>query len=144
MDADFKKPFFTRVILGGLFAAIIATVINLVYNYIYRSLTEFSSSEIINIFTIIVATSLAHLIAALIYFLLTKSSSKTHLTFSIFFLILIIICIVIVLNANRFTTNVSAVSGFNGLFIGIAVITGLSAEFLLPYFANHPKIWSEE
>ena len=34
-------------------------------------------------------------------------------------------------------------SNVGGLKMGLHIITGCSAAFLVPYFAQHPKIWGE-
>ncbi len=137
METEFKKPFFSISILAGVFTGIIITLINLFYNIGYRELTGFSNGLLINVSSIIFVTMLLLLVIGCLFYVLAEYVKKGRLLFIIIILLLTILCVVLTLSLRQNAFS----SGFDGLFLGLELITGISAAFLVPYFARHSEIF---
>src|SRR2546423_1005182 len=77
MNYEFKKfPFLTVALFAGVFTGFILGFVNLIFDLIYRGITDYSYSKIINALSIIILSVLLLLIAGLIYFFLVKYVKK--------------------------------------------------------------------
>ena len=84
MDYDYQQTNFSKAVLAGLFAGIAATLANLLYDYVYRDITSYWPSEIINVSSIIVATTLLLTVAGIIFHLF-RQYIKTGVPVTSFF-----------------------------------------------------------
>ncbi len=141
MDYDYKQTGFSKILMTGLFTGIIATLLNLVYNYVYRSVTNLNPSEIINVSSLIFISVSVLLIAGFIYFLFVKYLKQGKIFYIILFLILTVLSIVVAFAFQR-SSDPQISSQFRGLFIGVNLILGLSATFVIPYLSNHDKLFN--
>jgi len=83
MDHEFKNfPLLTTSLFGGLFSGFLLGFVNLIYDLIYRGITHYSYSKIINALSIILFSVLLLVIAGLIYFFLAKYVKKGSLLYS--------------------------------------------------------------
>jgi hypothetical protein len=140
MEEDFIKTRSTKSILAGLATGIIATVINLVYNYIYRDVTHFSLTiSYINITSIIFASILICMVAGLIYYMLVDYAHKSSMLFSILFVVISALAAFAALGVQR-TGNIQMEHQFQGLFLGMIIIIGISSAFMIPWLIKH-KNW---
>lgn len=147
MDAHetiYKYNTFSRGILGGLFVGIIAAVVNLLYDYLYRYFTHYQVSEFVNINSIIFFTIPTLVAAGIVYAILREYVKKGLLVYTILSVILTAVVAFIPLGPNMLPNGEAMPASARGLTMGIEIITGLMGAFALPYFAEHQKIWSDD
>lgn len=121
--------------MAGLFTGIIAAIANLVFVFIYRSITDvnayyFSISPLF-IFT---GIPLILTLSGILLFALVRYLRRGLTWFTIFFVLLTIFGIMI----SIFYPQTNRPEGAKGLLIGLEVITGMAAARVLPYLATHP------
>jgi hypothetical protein len=137
MDYEFRKfPFLTVALFSGLFSGFILTCVNLLYDFVYRGITQYSYSQIINVSSIIFMSVLILVIAGLIYFFLVKYVKKGNLLYMAVFSIATVL-IAITLSSQHYAQPYAG--GFKWLSVGVIIITGLFATFGVPYFAKHSE-----
>jgi hypothetical protein len=140
MDYNFRQTLLSRCLLSGLLAGLVAVALNVVYDYIFREITSYSLSEVVNIAFIIFSSLIAELAAGICYYLFSKMKNG-RLVYMIVFLVLIALGIFGAFQTER-SGNVTVQHQFRILFAGIILIDGLVAELLVPYFIHHDKIYS--
>jgi len=138
---EYKETLLSKAVLGSLLTGIIVTIINLIYDHVYRSIANYYFSEIFSIYALISISILLCMAGGIIYFLLNKYFTKGTLVYIVLVLAVTIVGLFMHITANK--PNGDPLSGVGGLKIGLDIITGCSAAFLVPYFAQHPKIWGE-
>ena len=140
MNYDFKQTLLSRCILSGLLAGMVAVLVNFAYNYIYREASGYSLSEVVNVVSMIFSSILVTLVAGVLLYLSSKMKNG-RMMYVVLMLVLTAAGIYAALQTER--SNVPAnQQEFRILFAGIIIIDGLCAAFLVPYFANHEKIYS--
>ncbi|TKK69795.1 hypothetical protein FC093_06865 [Ilyomonas limi] len=140
MDYSFRQTLLSRSLLSGLLAGLVAVAINVVYDYVFREITSYSLSEVVNVAFIIFSSLLVELAAGICYYLFSKMN-RGKLIYMAFFLALIVLGILGAFQTER-SNNITNQHEFRYLFSGIMLIDGLVAAFLIPYFVNHDKIYS--
>lgn len=128
---DFKKPLLSRAILAGTFTGFVATIVNLVYHFIYRYATNFSPSNFINVSSIIFGTMIVTVIAGFIYYFLGERKSSTM----IFLVIMAVLTIGFAF--LDVTTSVNVVREW--LLFGLIILTGAFTMVLVPYYVRHSQ-----
>jgi len=141
MNYDYRQTEFSKAVLSGLFAGIIATLINLAYDYFYRDMTGFQLSTIINVPSIILASTLLLTIAGLIFYVFKHFIRKGSLIYRVVFLAITIFCVYLSLHAHRSANPVLAYE-FKWLLFGVVVVLGGLAAFFIPYLFDHEEIYS--
>src|SRR5947209_1769069 len=131
MDYDVKQSPFSKSLLTGLFAGIVATVICLAYNIFYRETTGFLPADFINVSSIIFVVNLVFLVFGAIYFIFLSSFKKGEIIFIVLFVLLTLLGIWKAGEANRGANHLTTMQ-FRGLLMGIVIISGICAAFLLP------------
>jgi hypothetical protein len=139
---EYKNTPLSKAVLGSLLTGIIVTIVNLIYDHIYRSIANYYFSEIFSIYALISFSILICMAGGIIYFLLNKYLAKGTIVYIILFVALTIAGLFMHMGSYK-PDGDSIASGIKGLKIGLDIITGASAAFLVPYFAEHPKIWGE-
>jgi cellobiose-specific phosphotransferase system component IIC len=140
----YRYNLLSRGILGGLFVGIIAAAVNMAFDYIYRKATHYQFSEFVNINSIIFFTIPTLVAAGIVYALVRQYVKRGMLVYTILALALtVIVALFIPLGPNMLPNGETMPSDARGLTMGIEIITGLFGAFGLPYFAEHPKIWSD-
>jgi len=137
---QYKNTPLSKAILGSLFAGIIATVLNLIYSYVYRDISGYKFLGIFTVYTIILFTFVVCLAAGVLYFLLTKHIHSGIIVYIVLFVALTILGLFPHVNFNM-TSGQPGATGVHGLTMGIDIITGCTAVFLVPYMAGRPSIW---
>lgn len=132
---------FDRCIMGGLFTGLIAAVVAIVFNVIYRGETNlgiaFAVVMPISIFTAFPFFNLA--IGALYFLCVHNHRKKGARIFIIVFLLTAIISIVLTRYTGDRTDHL--VYKFKGLVVGLEIIEGVLGAFLIPFFVNHPTLY---
>ncbi|MEO8406069.1 MAG: hypothetical protein ABI480_15785 [Chitinophagaceae bacterium] len=131
MNYEFEQTDFSRAVLTGLFAGIVATCLSLGFDIIYRMYTDFALSELINVSSIIFITNLLLLIFGILYFSMKKSFRYGDVVCILIYIALTVFCIykseLVVRSANLHDTI-----AFRGLLAGILLIIGLCSFVVLP------------
>lgn len=128
---NFQTPF-TKSFLTGLFVGIVITLVCLTFNLVYRTETGFMPTAIINVASIIFGVITLFIVIGIIYYALTKAFRKGELLFIVLFSLLTII---LAWQAEGVTRSVNQVMTmqFRGLLLGVILISGIGAVFLVPY-----------
>lgn len=142
--SPYKYSVLSRGVLGGLFVGICATVINLVFEYVYRKVTGYQFSEFISINSIIFFTIPTLVVAGIVYAIITQFVKKGMLVYVVVSVILTVIVAFIPLGENMLPTGQHMPAAARGLTLGVELITGIAGAFAIPYFAEHSKIWGDE
>lgn len=121
-----------KSVMAGLATGIIAACINLAYNFVYRGITQFAPSiSVINVATIIFASTLICIVAGLLFYFIVEYLKKDT---KIFRWIFIIITLIVIASALL----IGGMSGkFEGLYFGVVVITSICSAFLIPWLFSH-------
>jgi|SRR5690606_26428989 len=133
---NFQTPF-SKAFLTGVFVGIVSTFVCLTYNLIYRAETGFVPTDIINVASIIFGVNILFIVIGLIYFALTQASGKGELIFIILFSLLTVFLAWQAEGVNR-SVNHEMTVAFRGLLLGVIIIMGIGATFLMP-FLFHSK-----
>jgi len=142
MEADFKKPAFSTSVLAALFSGIIATCTGLLYDFVYRGITHYNPSFIINVPSIIFGSLVASMAAGVLFYLCVTYIKGGIYIFRILFLILCIL-LAIVAFRSHYGGNLPAFEGFSGLLFGVDVILGIFIIVFIPYFFKHNKAFMD-
>jgi FtsH-binding integral membrane protein len=136
MNYETQTGPFYKSLMAGLFGGIIVTLANLAYNFVYRGVTRFNPSEIINVTSIIFISLLLSLIAGILYYVIVPYAHKSKLVYMILFAVLTVVVTYVAFTVQR-SSNPNVSAQFHGLFAGIVIITGLTDALLIPYMAKH-------
>jgi hypothetical protein len=142
MNYDYPQTRLSKTLLTGVFAGIIATLVNLVFDYFYRDFVKFYPSEFINVSSIIFATMLLFTVAGIIYFLLSKFIRHGNIVYIVIFCALTVFCFITGMHVHR-SSNPLISQEFKGLLLGTIALTGLLAAFLIPYLNNHDTLYND-
>ncbi len=143
-ETIYKYNTLSRGILGGLFVGILATGVNLLFDYLYRRFTHYQFAEFVNINSIIFFTIPTLIAAGIVYAVIKDHLKKGVWLYTILALVLTAIVAFIPLGPNMLPNGDRLPATARGLTMGIEIITGLMGAFALPYFAEHQKIWSDD
>ena len=137
MNYDYTETPLSKSILAGVATGIIATVINLIYNFIFRGITHLSLEiTVINVSTVIFVTMILCLIAGFVYYGIVLYLRKSMGIFVALFLAITAIAVVLGIGFH-ISTDANISQQFDSLYIGMVLITGLLGAFLIPYLASH-------
>jgi hypothetical protein len=128
-----------RGLLAGLLTGLLNAVIIIIFNVLYRRSAEFYAFEIVMPVTIFMVFPLFDLLAGGVYFLFVTNLHKGPLLFRAVFILLTLIGAGITALTGQGETAV--LGGFRGLFFGIELICGGLTALLLPYLAQHPRLY---
>jgi hypothetical protein len=140
MNYDYKQTAFSKAILSGLFAGITATLANLVYDFVYRDITQFQPSTIINVPSIILASTLLLTIAGLIFHLFRHYLKRGRAIYKFLLLVLTLLCVYFSIHVQRSADPVIT-NQFRWLLTGVVIILGSLAVFFIPYLFDHEHIY---
>lgn len=141
MTYDFpEQSYLSKTILAGVFAGIAATLSNLVYDFFFRTITQFVPSQIINVATIIFSTMLFFTVSGLMYFFSSKFLKKGTMVYILVFAILTFFCFSWGMHINR-SADPKITADFRVLFLGITTISGVLATLFIPYLMKHQSIF---
>ncbi|MCE3281933.1 MAG: hypothetical protein K0Q66_670 [Chitinophagaceae bacterium] len=133
----------SRGILGGLFVGIITSALNLLFDYLYRQFTGYQVAAFVNINSIIFFTIPTLVAAGIVYAILRQYVKQGQLVYTVLAIVLTVIVAFIPLGPNMLPNGDPMPYSARGLTMGIEILTGIMGAFALPYFVEHPKIWSD-
>ncbi len=136
MNYDYEQTAFSKCIMAGLATGIIIIPINLIYNFIYRHITGFSLSLVINITWVIFASFILCILASLVFYFIFSYLKKSRNIYILLFLVITVIVILLGLHFHR-SDNPIISNQFRGLYLGDIIISGLASSFLIPWLATH-------
>ena len=137
MNYDVPNTPFSKSVLAGLATGIIATLLNLFYNFIFRGITRLSLSvSLINVSTIIFATIILCIVAGLVYYFIVLNLKKSKVIFIALFFIVTVIGVWLGLGFH-ISENQKFSQQFDLLYIGMLIITGLCGIVLVPWLSSH-------
>lgn len=131
MDFKYLTPF-SKAILTGVFVGFSLSIVCLIFNLIYRDSTGFTPSIMINVSSLIFAINLLFLVLGVVYYGFLKTFKKGDLIYVIVFVLLTIFFIWEAEGSHR-AADREITSQFRGLLVGIIVILGIGASFLIPF-----------
>lgn len=141
MNYDYPQTNLSRGVLSGLFAGLTATVINIVFVIIYRSVTQFYEFNGLDI-TVIVFGSIIQLMVCGLLFSFFVYYLKKGIGFYRLMVVLITIAIIVLGIIARQSIMGSAADDFKFMVVGTQVIIGCLAAFFIPYLFLHDKLIS--
>lgn len=139
---EYPQTLLSKTLLTGVFAGIVATLINLAYDFFFRYYAKLYPSEIINVSSIIFGSMLLCTIAGIIYYFLVRYVKYGNIIYVAAFLALTIICIIESMHVNRSIDPVVN-EAFRGLLLGTVVVCGLLTTFLIPYLTRHDTLYND-
>jgi hypothetical protein len=141
MNYDYPQSDLSRSILSGLLAGIVGTIINLVFTFVYRSLTDTTTFNILDVSTTIFGTVILLLVCGVFFYFFVHYLKKG---INLYRIIVFVVTAAIVFMALQFhrTPDYRISPEFRVLFIGTQVIIGGMAAFLIPYLFRHEKLIS--
>lgn len=142
MEESFEKTPLSKAIFAAFFSGYVAVCISIAFDIIYRGITHYDPSFIINIPSIIFGLLIVSLFSGGIYFFLTNYVKGGKIVYILLFLILWALLANVILNSNYGDTP-AQISGFKGLSLGITSILGVAIVVGIPYFYNHDKIFAD-
>ncbi len=113
----------TRGILGGLFVGIGTTVINLIFDLVYRKITGYEFAEYVNINSIIYFTIPTLIAAGIVYAAMVDFFKMGGLLYTLLCICLITIVAFIPLGPNMMPTGQPMPASARGLTLGVEIIT---------------------
>ena len=124
----------SQSIMAGLFMGIVATIVSLVYNIVFRENSGFQLCSIINVSTIIFSVPFVLLLAGFLYSWMHTNKMK-DVFFIVLFILFTIGCIYLDFHIQR-SVDPTVNAQFRILLMGIIIITGISS-FFIPYLSTH-------
>ena len=129
-------PLFTKALLSCVLTGIAATLINGLYDILFRGITHYEPAVEFNFLSIPLTTMVLFIVLGLIFFLFIKYLSRTAFNITLFILMIAGIAITVFLHSDR---TESALYGNHGLIAGFLLINGILSLTLLPYLYSHPR-----
>ena len=129
---------FGKIFLTALIVGLIATMLCLTYDIVFRVSTYYGPSDFINVSSIIFIVNILLLMAGTVYYALKNWFRSGDLIYTLFFLLLIIFCIWKTTGIHQFA-DLKVNTEFIKLLSGIIVIVGIGM-LSIPYIYNHKKL----
>ena len=139
MNHDYDETPFSKSVLAGVFAGILATVVILVFNFIYRGSTAFPLSEIINVSTVIFSSLIILTIAGVIFYFFIHFMKAGQLVYIILFSVLTLLAAYGSMHVSRSSDQLMN-NEFHQLLLGTVLILGLCAAAGIPLLYKSKQI----
>lgn len=120
-----------RALLAGFVAGIIAAAACFGFVWLYRSATG-NAYNVISPLTLFVGIPVLLTLSGLLFSWLKRYVHRGTMWYSVLFMLLVVFVIIIGLLAP----GKISLEGYKGVLVGIEVITGLAAIFLVPFLAR--------
>jgi drug/metabolite transporter (DMT)-like permease len=139
MNRDYEQTEFSKALLAGVFAGIAATVLSLIYNIVFRGVTGFPLSLLINVSTVIFCLLVVVTVAGLIFYLFHHYLKRGAMFFQIAAVLVTVLLVLGTMQVQRSNDLVLA-REFRELLLGIVLITGVCTVFVIPFLFNHDYV----
>ena len=137
MKSTYLTPF-SKAILTGLFAGIMATVLCLAYNIFYRDSTGFALSNYINVSSLIFAVNLLFFLIGVIYYGFLRLARSGEKIFVAVFLLLTVV--LAYLGGNIHRSDIPLLNKeFHQLLLPMIIVMGLCAAIGIPFLYHNRK-----
>ncbi len=141
MNYDYTQSDLSRGVLSGLYSGIVATVLNMIFVYVYRYLTSFQDFNGIDVTVIVFGTLLLSLACGIVFYFFVYYSKKGIPAYRIAVAMVTLVIIFAGLYLRRSVVGDVPIE-FRVIVIITQVIIGGLAAFLIPYLFRHDKIIS--
>lgn len=131
-------PIFPKALLAGTLTGLAATVTNIIYDVVFRSITNYVPDGWFNFFSITFASVLVLTLTGMFFYLFAKNSSFKTYDVAITIIAIAAICITVFLHADK---GQGLFYGNHGLVAGFVALSCILAITLLPYLFRHPKLF---
>jgi len=128
-----------RCVLGGLFTGIVAAIVAMTFNVIYRGKTGLYDYGVITPVSIFMVYPFLNLAAGGLYILFIRHLRRPGLVFA--GLMLLIMLALAFFTAYDGATGTQGKHQFRGLVVGFEIIQGILGATLTPFFVNHPTLY---
>jgi len=138
-DSPYVQTQFSKAVLTGLFGGLMATLICLLYGFIFRFNTGFTMSAIINVPSIIIVCHILLVISGMLYYAFKKFLKRVApVAFAVIFGLITVFCVWKTQSVERSPIHELTVQ-FRELLTGMIVIIGVMISFGVPYFFGSKK-----
>jgi hypothetical protein len=131
-------PMFSKALLAGALTGLVATVVNTIYDVVFRSITNYEPAVWFNFFSIPVTSILILMLTGMFFYLFARNNSFKMYDVAIVIIVIAAVCFTALLHSNK---SQSAFYGNHGLIAGFVILNGTLAVTLLPYLFRHPKLF---
>jgi hypothetical protein len=129
---------FSKALLAGALTGLAATVINMIYDIVFRSITNYVPDEWFNFFSITFSTVIVLTLTGMFFYLFAKHNSFKSYDVAMIIIAVAAICITAFFHADK---SEAMFYGNHGLVAGFVVVSCILAVTLLPYLFKHPKLF---
>jgi hypothetical protein len=141
MNYEYTQTDFSRGILSGLFAGLIAAVANTAFMIIYRSITSFYEFIGLDITVIVFGSILQLIVCGWVFYLFVHYLKKGILSYRVAVIIITAAIFFLGIMIRRSVFG-EVPDNFKALVVGTQIIIGCLAAFFIPYLFRHDKIIS--
>lgn len=127
-----------RYLMGGLLAGIIAAVLNNIYHTAYTAITGVEATVVINYVTVSIASIVPLVLAALVYYFLSKETKQPTMIFIVITIFLTITSSGL-MAISHFPDRTPVPEGFVGLALPMHYIAGAVAAIFIPWYVSAGK-----
>jgi hypothetical protein len=131
-------PAFSKAMLAGALTGIAATLINVIYDVVFRSITNYQPAAWFNFFSITLTTMIVLTLTGMFFYLFAKNNSFKSYDVAVAVIVVAVTCLTAFLHSDK---SQAAFYGNHGLVAGFVILNGILALTLLPYLFRHPKIF---
>jgi hypothetical protein len=137
-----EKTITSSAILTAVFAGIVATLLSFVYYLVFKDVTDFPYSSLINVSSLIFIINTIFLVIGFIYYMFLKISRRADLIFIISMCVLTALAVWGASGIHRADNGVIN-REFHQLLIGLILIIGVTAFAGMP-FLYHNKAFNRD
>jgi drug/metabolite transporter (DMT)-like permease len=138
MNEDLTQSSFSKGVITGLFVGLFATIVCCMFNIIYRDETSFALSNIINVSSLIFVVNIIFLVIGMLYIFFIQRFKSGKIIFIALFTLITIFLALKSEGVNR-SVNPVLSQEFRGLLLGVVLILGASAAFLVPFLYGNKQ-----
>lgn len=131
----------TRYTLIGLFAGIVALMVNFLFDIIFRTITGFSYFDVVNVSTIIFGSVLPVTIGGVLLYFFEKLKGGMFI-YIICFAALTAVLIYLEAGSHMFQQAVLQTQ-FHELFGGLILILGIFTAFIVPFLSRNNRLTAQ-
>jgi hypothetical protein len=128
-----------RCVLAGLFTGIVAALVAVVFDVIYRNATGLYDYGLAMPVSLFMVFPFLNLIAGGIYYLFLNQLRRGAALF--IFLMLLCMLVLALFTAYSGSKGTHSKHEFRDLIIGMEIIQGILGAVLIPFFVNHPTLY---